>query len=345
MSTLDRKSDHDARRAARGEAAAWVVRLHGPHRSPELEEGFRRWLAAEPEHARQFERVTDVWDAGTRVATAGLPRVRARWRGSPVRAWAAAAVCLAVAALALSYFSGLSRSGVEYRTGIGAPRLVQLRDGSRISLDADTAVRVTYGETERRVRLESGRAYFQVRHNPSWPFVVVAGRHQITDIGTAFMVRHGSGRTAVTLLEGRVAVSSRSRESPGSARTSAAAAPGPGAGGPGQAIVLTTGQRLTFAAAGPPQLDRPRLDDVTAWVRREIMLNDTPLLRAVAELNRYDPVRLVIADPQVARLHVSGIYHTGNNREFALLLAKLYGIRLAERGDRITLSSGETPSR
>lgn len=344
MSTLDRKSDHDARRAARGEAAAWVVRLHGPQRSPQLEEGFRRWLAAEPEHARQFERVTDIWDASTRVATSGLPRVRTRWRGSPVRAWAAA-VSLAVAALAiLFFFSGLFRSGVEYRTGIGAPRVVQLRDGSRVSLDADTVVRVAYGETERRVRLESGRAYFQVRHNPSWPFVVVAGRHQITDIGTAFMVRHRSGRTAVTLLEGRVAVSSRSRESGGSARISAAGAPGLAAGGPTQAIVLTAGQRLTFAA-GPPQLDRPRLDDVTAWVRREIVLNDTPLPRVVADLNRYDPMRLVIADPQVARLHVSGIYHTGNNREFAILLAKLYGIQFAERGEHITLSSGETASR
>jgi transmembrane sensor len=328
MSTLDRKSDHDARRAARAEAAAWVARLHGPHRSPELEEGFRQWLAAEPEHARQFERVTDIWDASTRVATAGLPRVRTRWRGSPVRAWAPA-VSLAVAAIGIFYFSGLFRSGVEYRTGIGVPRVVHLRDGSRISLDADTAVRVAYGETERFVQLESGRAYFQVRHNPSWPFVVVAGRHQITDIGTAFMVRHRSGRTAVTLLEGRVAVSSRSQES----------------GGPMQAIVLTAGQRLTFAATGPPQLDRPRLDDVTAWVRSQIMLNDTPLPRAVAQLNRYDPVRLVIADAQVARLQVSGIYHTGNNREFAALLAKLYGIQSAERGDRITLSSGENPAR
>ncbi|MGH7105392.1 MAG: FecR family protein [Acetobacteraceae bacterium] len=344
MSTLDRKSDHDTRRAARAEAAAWVVRLHGPYRSPELEEGFKQWLAAEPERARQFERVTDIWDASARVAIDGLPRVRTRWRGSPARAWALAA-SVAAAAVAVFYFSGLFRSGVEYRTGIGTLRVVQLRDGSRISLDADTAVRVAYGETERRVRLESGQAYFQVRHNPGWPFVVVAGRHQITDIGTAFMVRYGSGRTAVTLLEGRVAVSSRSHESGGSARVSPAAAPGLAAGGQPQAIILTAGQRLTFAAAGPPQLDRPRLDDLTAWLHREIMLNDTPLPRAIAQLNRYDPVRLVIADPQVARLRVSGIYHTGNNREFALLLAKLYGIQFAEHGDRITLSSGENPSR
>lgn len=329
MSTLDWKSDRDGRRAARAAAAAWVVRLHGPHRSPELEEGFRQWLAADPEHARQFERVTDVWDTSTRMAVDGLPRVRTRWRSSPFRAWAAAAA-VAAAALAVGYFSGRFRSGVEYRTGIGAPRVVQLQDGSRISLDADTAVHVSYSDTERRVRLTGGRAYFQVKHNPGWPFVVVAGRHQITDIGTAFMVRQDSGRTVVTLVAGQVAVSSRSSDPAGSR-------PLP--------LILTPGQRLTLAAAGPPELDRPRMDDATAWLHGEIVLDDTPLTRAVAALNRYDPVRLVIADPQVARLHVSGIYHTGNNREFALLLAKLYGIRIADRGDRITLSSGGNASR
>ena len=342
MSTVDRKSDHDTRRSARAEAAAWVVRLHGPRRSPELEAGFRQWLAADPEHARQFERVTDIWDAGARVSPGGLPRVRTHWRQPEPRAWAAAASALLVI-LAIAYFTGLFRSGVEYRTGIGAPRVVQLEDGSRISLDANSAMRVTYSDTERRVQLESGQAYFQVKHNPGWPFVVVAGAHQVTDIGTAFMVCRGVARTAVTLLEGRIAVSSRSRESAGS-RPATGMAPGAATGSPMQPIILTPGQRLTFAAAGPPSLDRPRMDAVTAWLRGEIMLDDTPLTRAVAELNRYDPARLVISDPQVARLRVSGIYHTGNNREFAFLIAKLYGVQLSDRGGQITLSSSATPA-
>lgn len=344
MSALDRKPDHDARRAARAEAAAWVVRLHGPRRSPELEAGFREWLAADTEHARQFERVTDTWDAGARVPSGGLPRVRTPWRRPPaVRAWAAAASA-ALAVLAVAYFSGLFRTGLEYRTGIGAPRVVQLDDGSHISLDANTAVRVAYSDTERRVQLENGKAYFQVKHNPGWPFVVVAGRHQITDIGTAFMVRYGPNRTAVTLLDGRVAVSSRSKESAGRRPASSGMHLGLSADAPMQPIILNPGQRLTFAASGPPRLDRPRMDDVTAWLHGEIMLDDTPLVRAVAELNRYDTTQLVIADPPVSRLRVSGIYHTGNNREFAFLIAKLYGIRSTDRGGRIALGSNSKPS-
>jgi transmembrane sensor len=75
------------------------------------------------------------------------------------------------------------------------------------------------------------------------------------------------------------------------------------------------------------------------------MLDDTTLTRAVAELNRYDASSLIIDDPRVARLRISGIYHTGNNREFALLLERLYGVHFADRGNRIVLGAQPTSAR
>jgi len=337
MSTVDRKWHRDARRRARAEASAWVVRLHGPRRSPALEAGFREWLAADPEHARQFERVTEVWDAGAHIPIGGVPRVRTQGRARAAWIWAAAA-SIALACLATAYFFIGVQSGTVYRTAIGPLRVIQLGDGSRVSLDAQSEVRVTYSDTERRVQLDYGEAYFQVSHNPGWPFVVVAGTHQVTDIGTAFVVRYGSDRTAVTLIKGRVAVSSRT----GAAGRMDGAGLQPSRLIP---IILSPGQRLTFAGQGPPQLDEPRTDDVTAWLRGEITLDNTPLSRVVAALNRYDATALRIEDPSVARLRVSGIYHTGDNREFAFLLGKLYGVRYSERGGRIILGAGPNPSR
>jgi transmembrane sensor len=320
MTHIDSRPNRNSRRTVRAEAAAWVARLHGPERSPAVEAGLRKWLAADPEHARQFERVTDVWDAGAQVPISGLPRVRGTWRRAPaIRGWAVAAA-IVLASLGVAWLAlGLLRPGTVYRSRMGELRLVELKDGSRISLDSDSEIRVVYSDTERRVQLDRGQGYFDVRHNPGWPFVVVAGRHQITDIGTEFVVRYDPALTVVTLIKGRIAVSSRSSgmESAGS--------------------ILAAGQRLTFAGDQPPRLDQPRLDEVTAWQRGQVMLDDTPLTQAVAELNRYDAARLVIADPRVARLRVSGIYHTGNNREFALLLDRLYGVSFADRGGRIVL--------
>jgi transmembrane sensor len=85
-------------------------------------------------------------------------------------------------------------------------------------------------------------------------------------------------------------------------------------------------------------------DDATAWLRGEIVLDDTPLAGVVAALNRYDATPLGIDDPRVARLRVSGIFHTGNNREFAVLLAKLYGVPFSEHGGRIVLGAAGNQS-
>lgn len=354
MESPGTQASRSSRRVARAEAAAWIVRLHGPHRSAELEAGFRAWLAADAENGRQFERVTEVWDAGGTIPVAGLPRVN-RWREAQrSRHWALAAMILLVFGLgawALNHF-WLNPS---YATGIGEQRLVRLEDGSRIALNSNTLIRVACCDTERRVRLERGEAYFEVARDPARAFIVVAGDHQVTALGTAFVVRHDASRTAVTLVEGKVAVSGR-RSGDEERTTSVKAQSVRESGGavqlpssPGKqeqgattdtgsaAIVLSPGQRLTFMGGAMPRLDEPRIEAVTAWRRGEVMLDRTTLATAVAEMNRYDERMLVIDDPGVAALRISGIYHAGDSEGFAKTVAKLYGLHVVHQHGRIHL--------
>ena len=146
------------RRKARAEAAAWTVRLHGPHRSPELEAAFRAWLAASPENARQFERVTEVWDAASGVPRGGLARF-GNWRqrsltGTLLRVAAVAVVCT-VAAFAWHRY-GFADD--VYRTGVGEQRVVRLEDGTRISMNSATRIEVDFARLRRHVVLSGGEA-------------------------------------------------------------------------------------------------------------------------------------------------------------------------------------------
>src|ERR1700724_1682824 len=75
-----------------------------------------------------------------------------------------------------------------YTTGIGEQRIVRLDDGTRLSLNSGTRVRIAYDDSERRVELESGEAYFEVAHNPARPFIVTAANHRVTALGTVFVV-------------------------------------------------------------------------------------------------------------------------------------------------------------
>jgi transmembrane sensor len=88
---------------------------------------------------------------------------------------------------------------------------------------------------------------------------------------------------------------------------------------------------------GTPRLDQPRIDAVTAWRRGEVMLDNTTLADAVAEMNRYDERLLIIDDPSAAAMRVSGIYHAGDSAGFARTVAALYGLQVVHEPGRIHL--------
>jgi transmembrane sensor len=107
---------------------------------------------------------------------------------------------------------------------------------------------------------------------------------------------------------------------------------------------MTAGERLSIGRGAPAKIDAPRVDAVTAWRRGEVMLDDTPLTDAVAEMNRYSKSALVIDESSVATLRVSGIYHTGDSEGFAQTVAQLYGLQATQEGGQIHLRAAASPT-
>ncbi len=166
-------------REVRAEASAWIAKLHGAERSPELEEDFRSWLGASAENARAFEHMTEIWDSIAQVDAGGIPRLvdreprdrfdRPKWR----LRFGLVAACALVIALGVAWFVMM---GGTYSTGIGEQRIVNLDDGSRIHPNSATTIDVDIGRTARRLRLVRGEAFFDVAKDPTRPFVVTSGR-------------------------------------------------------------------------------------------------------------------------------------------------------------------------
>jgi transmembrane sensor len=306
----------------KAEAAAWLARLHGPARTSEVEAGLRRWLRADPEHRRAFEALTEVWEQLATPLTAPLPRVAHHYSaprlGLP-SLWAIATITVLVSATVLFHLFKTP----SYVTGTGEQRQLTLTDGSRVWLDGQTRIDVDYRSTTREIRLRRGEAYFEVSHNPKRPFIVHAGTHSVTALGTVFDVRYVSGKTAVTLLEGRVQVD---------------AAPSGRRGADDEtARVLSPGDRLKIEPNSPAALDRPALSTVTAWRFGEVMFDNTLLSAAIEELNRDNPTKMILDNPAIGALRVSGVYHTGDNAEFARSVAALYRLSVAEQDGQLHL--------
>ncbi|MCX2865715.1 FecR domain-containing protein [Paucibacter sp. PLA-PC-4] len=340
------------------EAAVWIARLHGPDRSSHMERECRAWQARSAAHRLAFERGTDLWMEAAGVDRAAVARAAAAsrpegqggegHRASPsnvgTRGWGwprpwPLALSLTATVLVAGVLVGQPWRDIDsYDTGVGEQRLVILGDGTRMSLNTSTRVKVELDQSQRRVRVEGGEAFFEVAKEASRPFVVQAAGTEVTATGTAFVVRLTPGAGAsqaldVTLVEGQVVV----REAERRTQTPKIVPP----------IVMAPGERLrvrgdqgtggsTTAAPAQPQRDRPRMDQVLAWKRGEAVFDNTSLPQALDEMNRYSATP-IMADPSLAPLRISGLFKTGDSAGFAQAVAKLHDLRVRELPDRVEL--------
>jgi transmembrane sensor len=291
------------------EAGVWIARLHGDERDRDLEEAVRQWLQANPLNARAFELATEVWDDA-----ANLRRLMPLGVNNPVRRTHFPVALAATIAMALAVLTMLALylypDGVT--TAVGEQRMLTLSDGTRVYLNTATHIVVHYDRHSRRVELETGEALFDVAKATDRPFMVTAGDRQVTALGTSFVVRRDDQRLAVTLVEGKVTVN--------------------------QTFTLTPGERLTLTPGEAARFDMPSLEKATAWRRGQVILDDTPLAAAVAEMNRYSPIKLVIEQHEADSLLISGLFQAGDSASFARAVAATYGLAAVNKGDRIVLA-------
>jgi transmembrane sensor len=102
----------------------------------------------------------------------------------------------------LFYAPGTER----YTTDIGEMRQVTLAEGSSLSLDTQTSLKVEMESDARVVKLAEGRTLLRVRHDAARPFRVQAGAITITDIGTVFQVIRRGDAVTVLVSEGMVEI-------------------------------------------------------------------------------------------------------------------------------------------
>jgi transmembrane sensor len=297
------------------EAADWYARLRGENVSEIDAARFRAWIAADPAHRRQFEAIDDFWDdleviaqspevlrehraiAGRRTAALRRNgRVGARLLGA-----AAAAVLVVIGALVWAYRERADR----YVTDIGEQRIVTLSDGSVITLNTATELRLHFSTDQRAVELVSGQANFEVAKDAARPFIVTAGNRSVRAVGTQFDVFKSGDRVTVTLIEGKVTVTPI---------VASPAAPVPTSNTKLEEIVLAAGEQLSYGLkSGPTAPRNADIPRVEAWRARKLDFSDTPLTEAIAEANRYSVVQIVLKAPAFKDARISGRFEAGRN--------------------------------
>lgn len=311
------------------EAAAWLFRLQDDDRTAHTDAAFQSWLKADAAHETAFQQITDVWEIlpGATAFQRQPANDRATRKARPQRRYFLAGMAAAIAAAAVVFGGSYlwSARTETYETGIGQQHVVTLKDGSQLALNTDSKVRVSYRVDRRHLELVRGEAMFDVAHNTKRPFTVLAGQEQVKALGTSFVVRREPNHLWVTLVKGKVELSSKVRSADGGTDFR-------------PQVILAPGERAMVDGAGNLMVDRPSVPAMVAWRQGEVVFKDTTILDAANELNRYGTTKIVVTDAAVARTRVSGLFKTNRPADFATAVAELNGVRVRRTASAIELT-------
>lgn len=263
------------------------------------------WRVGAPERDSAAQEALALWrDLGDTAAATAHRRAAARPPKSGVLAWRFAA-CIAAAVVLSVLFTRYALPPPDYAAPAGDRLEATLPDGSRAALNIGAELSVDFTEAVRRVEVRRGEALFEVVADPARPFIVTASGVSARAVGTAYAVRRLDDGAAVTVTQGVVEVTTET----------------------GEFALLTAGRRATALAAGPVKVAAVDAAAETAWRRGKLIFHSRPLKDVAAEIERYSPGRVVVADHALRRLPVSGVFDLGQTDGLAQALADGAGLK------------------
>lgn len=326
------------------QAAEWVARLESGL-SPEEEAELDHWLGADPRREGAFMRMraiafhserakalgaafdADLFstqqedrkalavdeatlrDLSARPSTSEIAQSRRDAISRRKVLWGGGAIAASLA-VAMAGWSIYPR-GELYQTALGQTQVVTLADGSVMTLNTDTKLRVRFSDAERRIELDHGEVLFDVAHNKLRPFIVSADSASVRAVGTSFTVKKLADQPlAVMVAQGTVELTRASMASP--VRVSAD-------------NVVTVSEKSI--APKPTKISPQEVDRAIAWRAGQIAFEGESLAEASAEFARYSHIKIIIDDPTVGREEITGLFASNDPVSFARAAATSLGLK------------------
>ena len=306
------------------QAARWAVKVVHGDITPEANTELQAWLASDRRHNGAFVR-----------ARAGLyameDAVGARThQGDPDRAPQSIATHRPVFARPKKFAVGAALASIAAiflvawlvfpdHQGDGA-RILNLKDGSVVTLGQGGQIEFAMADGVRRVTLVTGQASFKVAHDKAHPFVVRSGEVYAQATGTVYSVaRVGVSGGTVSVSEGSVLVWSGDERD--------------------QAVLLHAGGRMTL---DPGQL-QPDPKKVAPALPKpdlaEISVDGDTIKTAAAHFNRLNASKILVDDAVIGNTRIVGLFRANDPEQFARAAAAISGGQVEHRRGVIVIKA------
>ncbi|WGS85478.1 FecR domain-containing protein [Methylomonas sp. UP202] len=290
-----KQNPHDVQPSTLAEAAEWFAILGSGQVSKSETEQWQAWLHAHPDHQAAWTKVEffthKFQDLPSHAASEALNQPDLYRRHTLKTLAVLAAIGLSSWQISRGrYIQGWT---ADYQTALGATKTITLADGSKVTLDTDSALNIQFTSELRRLQLVSGEIYIETAPDtarPSRPFVVDTQEGRVRALGTRFSVRQQAGNSQVTVYADAVEIQ------PAKSATSK--------------LILKAGQTTYFT---PERIDSVAAmnTDHPAWTQGILLADNLPLSEFLLQLNRYRH-GYITCDPRIADLRIVGAFPLNN---------------------------------
>lgn len=288
--TGDREIKPGDRAMLEREAIAWLTRVTDEGAADEDLAAFRHWQSQSPAHAEAYAKVSHLWqvmpsaiESLVQDGSVSIPAIPKRDAGPAMSrrffmgglaTASAAAVGYVVVRPPFDLWPSFSDMTADYRTGTGQQRRVVIAADVSVEMNTQTTIALRPGTPEfDRFELLAGEAVVSPAAGSAKSVQVIAAGGRTTAKGADFVIRCETGAVSVTCLGETVRVESG-----------------------GRSVTLQRKQQVSYnnGALGSIALVDPV--PVTSWRDGYLSFRQEPLVRVIAEVNRYRPGRIVLLD-------------------------------------------------
>ncbi|GLX79594.1 hypothetical protein tinsulaeT_29340 [Thalassotalea insulae] len=213
-----------------------------------------------------------------------------------------------------------------YTTNIGEIISVELTDGSKITLNTHSQVRVSYTDNHRNINLLYGEAQFDVAKDSSRPFTVTSGSKAFTALGTIFNVqKNNESDMELIVNEGQVLVSNSQltnhqlqtliSEEIDKFESSKIITDNE------KSVISNNVQQPTNS------LSKKQSANELAWQQGMLVFNGETLAQALNEVSRYSKVQFEITDSSINDVKIAGYFKAGDIDGLLAALSYNFGIK------------------
>ncbi|MDI1294018.1 MAG: FecR family protein [Methylobacter sp.] len=303
------------------QAVAWFTRLQSDNVTGEEKASFLRWLNQADAHRDTFNEISKLWgDADLLQAltdTAQKHRIvpHKKITLSHFKLPLAMAACLALTLLFSNELAVLMQS--DYSTGVGERKTVYFDDGSTAMLNTDSAIAVSMDGPQRQVELLKGEIYFEVKPDPSRPFIVQADHSTTRVLGTRFFMHEKRGSDEVRVVSGRVEVTDR--------RTLK------------QPVILHDREAVSADASGLGETLLLNSTLSTSWVNGFLVFENAPLESVINQIRRYRTGVVVYKDNTLRGLKINGRINLRESDDMLKVLGKNLSVKMTYLTDWLVI--------